>query len=147
MASWSNYHREEREFTPIVGKLRCVIVDVQESVSKKGNDMIVITVMPSGSKAKINYWLVDNDHFNRKATAFFDAFPEIEDGDFTFVKWIGCEGAAMFKEGDNGYAEIAYFLSADRAGNLPPFEGEKPPRQTVSTLAEPDDVSDLPFDI
>lgn len=147
MGNWSNYQREEQEFTPIVGKMRCVIVDVEEKVSKGGNNMIVITVTPSGTKAKIKYWLVDNEYFNRNATAFFDSFKEIEDGDFNFLSWIGAEGSAMFKEGDNGYAEIAYFISADRAANLPPFVGEKPPRQTISTITESDDDSELPFDL
>lgn len=147
MGNWSNYHREEAEFTPIVGKIRCVITDVEEKVSKSGNNMIVITVNPSGSKAKVKYWLVDNDYFNRNATSFFDSFKEIEEGNFDFLTWIGAEGAAMFKEGDNGYAEIAYFISADRAANLPPFEGTKPPRQTITTITESDDDSELPFDI
>lgn len=147
MGNWSNYQREEQEFTPIVGKMRCVIVDVEEKVSKGGDNMIVVTVTPSGTKAKIKYWLVDNEYFNRNATAFFDSFSkDIKEGDFNFLTWIGAEGAAMFKEGDNGYAEIAYFISADRAEKLPPFEGEKPPRQTVSTLTESDDDS-LPFDL
>ena len=147
MGNWSNYHREEAEFTPIVGKIRCVITDVEEKVSKSGNNMIVITVNPSGSKAKVKYWLVDNDYFNRNATSFFDSFKEIKEGNFDFLTWIGAEGAAMFKEGDNGYAEIAYFISADRAANLPPFEGAKPPRQTITTIKESDDDSELPFDI
>ena len=147
MGNWSNYHREEAEFTPIVGKIRCVITDVEEKVSKSGNNMIVITVNPSGSKAKVKYWLVDNDYFNRNATSFFDSFKEIEEGNFDFLTWIGAEGAAMFKEGDNGYAEIAYFISADRAANLPPFEGTKPPRQTVTKFTEDDSEDELPFDI
>ena len=146
-SSWSKYRREEREFSPATGKLRCVIVDVEETVSKKGNNMIVITVTPSGSKARVKYYLVDNDNFNRNATSFFDSFKEIPDGDFNFVGWVGAEGAAMFKENENGYPEVAYFISADRAANLPPFEGDKPERQTVTKFDELDDSSDLPFDL
>ena len=98
MGNWSKYTREEREeVAKVTGKLRCVIVDVEEAVSKSGNNMIVISVRPSGSPAKVKYWLVDNDYFNRNATQFFDAFPEIPDGDFTFEKWIGCEGAGRLR--------------------------------------------------
>ena len=147
MGNWSNYQRVEREYNPTVGKLRCVIVDVEEAVSKKGNNMIVITVVPSGSKARVKYWLVDNDNFNRNATSFFDSFKEIPDGDFNFVGWIGAEGAGMFKENENGYPELAYFISADRAANLPPFEGEKPERQTVSKIEEDPLDDGLPFDL
>lgn len=147
MGNWSNYQRVEREYSPTTGKLRCVIVDVEETVSKKGNNMIVITVVPSGSKARVKYWLVDNDNFNRNATSFFDSFKEIEDGCFDFVTWIGAEGSAMFKENENGYPEVAYFISADRAANLPPFEGEKPERQTVSTIEEEPIDDGLPFDL
>jgi hypothetical protein len=148
MGNWSKYTREEREeVAKVTGKLRCVIVDVEEAVSKSGNNMIVISVRPSGSPAKVKYWLVDNDYFNRNATQFFDAFPEIPDGDFTFEKWIGCEGAGMFVLDDNDYLTLRYFISAEKAKDLPPFEGTKPPKQTVTSLDEMDDDSELPFDL
>ena len=42
MGNWSKYTREEREeVAKVTGKLRCVIVDVEEAVSKSGNNMIV----------------------------------------------------------------------------------------------------------
>ena len=53
----------------------------------------------------------------------------------------------MFKENENGYPEVAYFISADRAANLPPFEGEKPERQTVSKIEEEPLDDGLPFDL
>ena len=148
MGNWSNYHREEAEFTPTVGKMRCVITDAEEKVSKTGNDMIVITVTPSGSKAKVKYWLVDNEYFNRNATQFFDAFPEIGDGNFNVIEWIGCTGAANFTLDENDYLKVKYFISADKAEKLPPFEGNKPERQTVTKMEEEDpDTDDLTFDL
>ena len=147
-SNWSKYKREEREeVAKVTGKLRCVIVDVEEAVSKSGNNMIVISVRPSGSPAKVKYWLVDNDYFNRNATQFFDAFPEIGDGNFSFPTWIGCEGAANFVLDDNDYLSIKYFISADKAANLPPFEGQKPERQTVTKFTEDDSDDELPFDL
>lgn len=150
MSTWDDYKREEYSNEALVGKYRCVIVDVEEAISKSSNlPMIVITVRPSGSKFKVKTYLVKNEKFNQNATSFFDSFPEIEEGDFNFISWIGCEGAAMFGEDKNGYTALKYFISASRAESLPPFEGEKPERQTVTTLDEeegdPEDDDDFPF--
>lgn len=153
MSNWDDYKREERTFeNKVAGKLRCVIVDVEESVSKtSGNPMIVITVRPSGTKLKVRSWLVKNEYFNRNAAEFFDAFPEIGDGNFNLIEWVGAMGAANFVENDSGYLDIKRWISADRAVNLPEFEGERPERQTVSSigaisdLEDSDDEDELPF--
>ena len=148
MGNWSNYQREEQEFTPIVGKMRCVIVDVEDTVSKSsGNPMIVVTVRPSGSNFKVKNYIVKNEYFNRNMTQFFDAFPEIGDGNFNFLEWVGAEGAADFVVDDDDYLKVKRFISADRAADLPPFVGNKPERQTFTTIAPEDDDDDLPFDI
>ena len=87
-----------------------------------------------------------NDYFNRNMTQFFDAFPEITFGDFNFLAWVGCEGAAMFKQDDRGYTQISYFLSPERAADLPQFEGEKPERQSITSLEdETEDDDEMPF--
>lgn len=148
MSAWDDYRREER--TPenkVAGKLRCVIVDVEEGTSKKsGLQMITIYVRPSGCKFKVKNWLVHNEKFNDNAAKFFDAFPEIEDGNFNFVEWIGAEGAANFVEDENGFLNIKSWVFPRQAESLPPFEGEKPPRMTVTKLEDPeDDESDLPW--
>ena len=88
MVNWS-YHREDREeSTKITGKVRCVIEDVEEKVSKSGKDMIEIKVRPSGCRFTVKTWLVAGDGFNRAATRFFDAFPEIKEGTFNFLEWL-----------------------------------------------------------
>ena len=148
MSAWDDYRREER--TPenkVAGKLRCVIVDVEEGTSKKsGLPMITIYVRPSGCKFKVMNWLVHNEKFNENAAKFFDAFPEIEDGNFNFVEWIGAEGAANFVEDENGFLKIKSWVFPRQAESLPPFEGEKPPRMTVTKLDDPDDSEDeLPW--
>lgn len=42
---------------------------------------------------------------------------------------------------------IKRFISADKAEGLPPFEGEKPERQTVTKFTEDDSDDELPFDL
>lgn len=146
MANWG-YTREEQEPRPrLTGKQRVVIVSAEEGISNKGNPMITIGLRPSGCKFTVRTWLVKNDSFNKNATQFFDAFPEIEDGDFNFITWIGCEGAAMLGEDESGYLKVRWFLSPEQAANLPPFEGEKPERQTLTTLEdEPEEDGEFPF--
>lgn len=147
MSNWSDYQREEREEqAKITGKMRCVITDVDEGVSKaSGLPMITISVRPSGCGYKVKSYIVKNDHFNRNMTQFFDAFPEIGDGNFDFLTWVGCEGAAMFDLDDRGYVKVKYWVDAVRAADLPAFEGSKPERQTVTAIdVEPED-DDLPF--
>ena len=147
MSSWNDYKREEPE--KIEGKYRCVITDVEETVSKKsGLPMIIVTVRPSGQKFTIRWYLVKNDKFNKNATNFFDAVDGVEDGDFEFIKWIGCEIGAMLGEDDQGYTQVRYWLNHKKLDDLPPFEGEKPPKQDVTSFTdESDSDDDLPFDI
>jgi hypothetical protein len=147
MGNWDSYQREEREpQNKVTGKQRCVIVDVEETTTKSsGLPMIVVTVKPSGCNFKVKNYIVKNEYFNRNMTAFFDAFPEITDGDFNFLGWVGCEGAAMFAEDDRGYLTVKYFISPERAADLPPFEGDKPERQTISSLDDAEDDGELPF--
>ena len=147
-----NFQREDREReSAVTGKHRVVIVDASEGVTganskNPGTPMIIIKLRPSGRRFTVTYRIVKNDWFNRNMTQFFDAFPEIKIGDFNFLSWIGAEGAAMFKEDDRGYTQISYFLTPERAVDLPPFEGEKPAKQEVTTLSDlDDDDGDLPF--
>lgn len=153
MGNWDSYKREENErASAITGKRRVVITDVTEGVTGAnskvpGTPQIIIKLRPSGCRFTLTYRIQKNDYFNRRMTEFFDAFPEITDGDFNFLSWVGCEGAAMLKEGNNGYTEVAYFIDPVRAADLPPFEGEKPPKQQITTLDEGDGDDELPFDI
>lgn len=148
---WDSFQREEKEReSAVTGKHRVVITEADEGVTgpnskTPGTPMIVVKVRPSGRRFTVTYRIIKNEYFNRNMTAFFDAFPDITFGDFNFLSWIGAEGAAMFKEDDRGYTQVSYFLSPERAKDLPAFEGEKPERQTISTLDEPDDDDDLPF--
>lgn len=149
MSNWSDYQREERENnTNITGKLRCVITAVEEAVSKSsGKPMIVVSVRPSGCRFSVKNYIVKNDKFNRNMTDFFDSFPSIGEGNFDFLTWVGALGAANFGEDENGYLKVKWWITADRAASLPPFEGDIPEQQSVSTLTdmEGEDDGELPF--
>lgn len=145
MSGW-NYAREEQSrLEP--GDYRVEIVAVEETVSKRGNDMIVVTIKPNGSNIKINHYIVQGPYFNRNMTQFFDAFPQIEEGDFNMLGWIGCVGAARLKEDDNGYLKVAWFIGAKKAEKLPPWVGEMPERQSITDIGgfSEIDESELPF--
>ena len=148
MSTWDDYQREEREEqAKITGKMRCVITDVDEGVSKaSGLPMITISVRPSGCGYKVKSYIVKNDHFNRNMTQFFDAFPEVGDGNFDFLTWVGCEGAAMFDLDERNYLKVKYWIDAVRAANLPPYEGDRPEKQEITTLNDEGDLDDeMPF--
>ena len=151
LSNWDSYKREEQEReSAVVGKNRVVITEATEAVTgpnskNPGTPMIVIKVRPSGRRFTVTHRIVKNDWFNRNMTQFFDAFPEIEDGDFNFLSWVGCEGAAFFKEDAQGYTQVSYFLSPERSADLPPFEGDKPERQQITKLDDGDLSDDLPF--
>ena len=141
-----NYQREDTRSDALKGKYRCVIVDVEETTSKtSGLPMIVVTVRPSGTKFKVKTYIVKNDKFNKNMTQFYDAFPEIPEGTFNFVEWVGCEGAAEFGEDEQGYTRLKWFISTSKAEGLPAFEGEKPERQVVTKIEDIDDDDELPF--
>ena len=151
LSIWDGFNREEKEReSAVTGKHRVVIVEADESVTgpnskSPGTPMVVIKLRPSGRRFTVTHRIVKNDYFNRNMTQFFDAFPEIPFGEQNMLLWVGAEGAAMFKEDANGYTQVQYFLSPERAANLPPFEGETPERVTLTTLDDPEDDDELPF--
>ena len=144
MADYSDFQRENE--TRIEGRQRCVITAVEEGKSRMGNDMIIISLRPSGCKFEVKDYMVKNDSFNRRMTAFFDAFPEITFGDFNMLTWVGAEGAVNLAEDERGYLKVKGYVDPVKARNLPPFEGQKPPRQTFTSLEdESAEDGDLPF--
>jgi hypothetical protein len=147
MSNWDDYKPEEGSRLG-AGDYRCVVVDAEETESKSsGRPMIVITVQPNGSSAKVKQYIVKNEYFNRNMTSFFDSFG-IERGDFNMLGWVGAVGAGKFVEDENGYLKVRWFLSPKQAESLPPWKGEVPERQTVTEIGgfEEIDDADLPFD-
>lgn len=144
MADYSDFQRENE--TRIEGRQRCVITAVDEGKSKAGNDMIIVSLRPSGCKFTVKDYIVKNDSFNRRMTAFFDAFPEIIFGDFNLLSWVGCEGAVNLAEDSSGYLRVKGYVDPVKAANLPPFEGDKPPRQQITSLEDESAEDDeMPF--
>lgn len=145
MSFFDGYKREERaRLTP--GDYRVAITDVEETTSRNGNPMLVVTVQPNGSEIHIKHYLVKNEYFNRNLTELLDSFGLGEN--FDTLTWVGAVGAARLVEDENGYLKVRYFLSPERAEKLPPWQGKEPERQEVSSLGdglEMLDDDDLPF--
>lgn len=145
MSFFDGYRREERSrMTP--GDYRVAITEVEETVSRNGNPMLVVTVQPNGSEIHIKHYLVKNEYFNRNLTDLLDSFGLGEN--FDTLTWVGAVGAAKLVEDENGYLKVRYFLSPERAEKLPPWQGKEPERQEVSSLGdgfEMLDEDDLPF--
>lgn len=151
MNTWDDWSREEApRLEP--GDYRVEITAVEETESKAGNPMIVVTVRPNGSKINIKHYIVKNQYFNRNMTDFFDSF-NIDEGDFNFPTWVGAVGAAKLAEDENGYLKVRWFISESKAEKLPPWQGTMPERQTVTVIGSATagfvdvvpDEDDLPF--
>ncbi len=141
--SWNNYKYEEpKRVEP--GDYRVEIIKAEETVSKSGNKMIVVTLRPNGTKLLVRDYIVDGDYFDQKASRLFDAFPEIGDGNFNLVTWGGAVGAARLRE-DGDFLKVHYYITPEKAEVLPEWMGNRPQRMTVTDLEEITDESDLPF--
>lgn len=145
MSFFDGYKREEHSrLTP--GNYRVAITNVEETTSRNGNPMLVVTVQPNGSEIHIKHYLVKNEYFNRNLTDLLDSFGLGEN--FDTLTWVGAVGAARLVEDENGYLKVRYFLSPERAEKLPPWQGKEPERQEVSSLGDGFEVldeDDLPF--
>ena len=149
MTNW-NYVEDTTRPEIKTGVQRCVIVGAEEAVSKtSGKPMIVVTVKPSGSNAKVKeYFVSGTESFNRKMTDFYNAFPQIPKGNFEFFTWVGSLGAANFGTDENGYLKVKWWVSPDKAANLPEFEGDKPIKQDLASITDENDADgELPFEL
>jgi hypothetical protein len=140
-----NYQREDSDRVT-GGDHRFEIVSAEQKTSKTGREMIVVGLKINGSEVVVKDYIVDGPYFNKKATQLFDS-TGIREGDFTLPGWVGAVGAARFKEDENGYLKVAYYLDQKRAERLPEWRGAVPERQTVTTLddAATLDEEELPF--
>ena len=135
----------KREETPdLTGARRCVVISAEVKLSKTGKTMIAIGLRPSGSKISVKYFIVEGPYWNRNLTQFYDSF-NVEEGNLEVVTWVGAEGAANFITDENGYLKVKNFIRKDRAADLPPYEGEKPERQTVTHFEDLSEDEELPF--
>lgn len=142
MGNWDYKREETKRLEP--GEYRVEILSAEETVSKSGNDMLVITVKPNGSNIKIQNYIVKNEYFNRNMTQLFDSF-NIEEGNFDLLTWPGAVGAAKLKEDENGYLKVAWFIDEKKAEKLPAWVGPMPERQTVEDFNAASDDDELPI--
>ena len=155
--SWDNYTYQKPTFDDNVpGDYRCVILGAEVTHSKAGNRMLVINVRPSGTKATVKQYIVDNEYFDSNYSQFLDAFPVLKDNSDpgNCFSWRGAMGAVKLVLDDNGYFKVKRFISADRAERLPEFEWKAkedepqkmPEYQGLSGLENNDDPDDdCPF--
>ena len=153
--SWDNYTYQKPTFEENKpGNYRCVILGAEVKTSKSGNRMLVITLRPSGTKAKVPAYIVDNDYFDSNYSQFMDAFPDLkgQTPDMCFA-WRGAMGAAKLNVNDNGYFECKRFLPPEKVDNLPDFvwkarddePQEMPELQTLTEITDTSDEEDIPF--
>ena len=111
MADW-NYKRDDTQYAR-EGNYWATITEAEEKKSKSGNDMLVVTYSIDGTATTIKDFFVQGEYFNRRITKFFDAFKNIADGDFSYIKWIGKKGAVNLGKDDNGYLKIKRYIASD----------------------------------
>lgn len=140
---WNDYRYEEpTRVEP--GDYRVEVIKAEEQKSRNGNRMIVVTLRPNGTSLLIRDYFVDGEYFDGKVSRFFDAFPEIGQGNFNLVTWGGAVGAVRLRE-DGEYLRVHYYLTPKKAEALPEWVGNKPQRMTVTDFETMTDKSDLPF--
>ena len=153
--SWDNYTYQKPQFEENKpGDYRCVIMSAEVGTSKSGNRMLVISVRPSGTRATVKSYIVDNEYFDSNFSSFLDAFPilkENHDPNNCFT-WRGAMGAVKLTVNDRGYFEAKRFISADKAEKLPEFEWkakddepQQMPAYEGMTELDDDDDGEIPF--
>ena len=141
----------EADFTIIpVGDHRVRIADVEEKVSKSGNDMYEITLEVSGYNSRLWYYLVldrnDPKKTNQKIGEFFNGFGIVDHSMGSGKQWIGKVGAVRVKHEEyNGTmgTKVAYVINRKKQDKLEPWKN----LGTVATapVAPAVDLLDLPF--
>lgn len=155
MANWTFNAQDytETEFSIIpAGDHRVRIMDVEEKVSSKGNEMYEITLEVSGHSSKLWFYLVldrnDPKKTNQRIGDFFNSFG-IADGSMgTGKQWIGKAGAVRVKHeeyNNNMTAKVAYVINRKNQDKLPPakFSGMGASAQSFQAVNVPD--NELPF--
>lgn len=127
--AWS-YNREESSNFELIpeGKHRIRVRSAEKSVSKSGNDMLVLQFDVSGYTSRLYHYITfmadKPEVTNRLLTQFFDSFKDIPEGDLNTAHWIGKVGACTIKHEEyNGSmtAKIGYFIKAERQYEILPW--------------------------
>lgn len=132
MANWTfdaNQY-EEQDFSIIpAGDHRVRIADVEEKVSKSGNEMYEITFEVSGHNSKLWFYLVldqsDPKKTNQRIGDFFNSFGITTHALGSGKQWIGKVGAVRVKHEEyngNMSAKVAFVLNRKNQEKLPPAQ-------------------------
>lgn len=133
--NWDFKREESNNFVTRVpeGKHRIRVKSAEKAVSKNGNNMLALQFDVSGYDATLYHYIVfmqDRPEItNRMLTQFFDSFPEINEGELDCATWINKAGACVVKHEEyngNVSPKISYFISADKQGDLPPWDSTRP---------------------
>ena len=157
--AWSYQREEQGGFSTRIpeGRIRIRVKSAEKAQSKSGNDMLVLQFEVSGYPDVIYHYisfLEDKPEItNRMLTQFFDAFKDIEDGNFNMQSWVGKVGAACIKHEEyngNTNAKISYFVSADKQGELPAWRepehsGNGGGQPEGGFMDVPDGADEIPF--
>ena len=153
MANWTfdpNMY-EEQDFSIIpAGDHRVRITDVEERVSKNGNDMYEITLAVNGFNSKLWFYLVLDANDTKKTMQrigdFFNSFGITDRNTGSGKQWIGKVGAVRVKHEEyngNMSAKVAYVISRKNQDKLEPWKngGDAPAFNPVANVS----ADDLPF--
>ena len=153
MANWTfdaNQY-EEQDFSIIpAGDHRVRIADVEEKVSKSGNEMYEITFEVSGHNSKLWFYLVldqsDPKKTNQRIGDFFNSFGITTHALGSGKQWIGKVGAVRVKHEEyngNMSAKVAFVLNRKNQEKLPPaqFSGNATTPTPMATVSD----EELPF--
>ena len=154
--SWDNFAYTKPTYEDNKpGDYRCVRLSAEVGHSKAGNRMMIISIRPSGTKATVKNYIVDNDYFDSNFSQFLDAFPVLKDNSHpdNCFSWRGAMGAVKLTVNENGYFEIKRFISADKAEKLPEFvwkakddePQQMPEYQGITEIGSDDDDGEIPF--
>ena len=155
MANWTfdpNMY-EEQDFSIIpAGDHRVRITDVEERVSKNGNDMYEITLAVNGFNSKLWFYLVLDANDTKKTMQrigdFFNSFGITDRNTGSGKQWIGKVGAVRVKHEEyngNMSAKVAYVINRKNQDKLPPAKFSSvaaAPAPIVPVSVAPDE---LPF--
>lgn len=154
MANWTfdpaGY--EEQDFSIIpAGDHRVRIADVEEKMSKSGNEMYEITLEVSGHSSKLWFYLVldrnDQKKTNQRIGEFFNGFGIADHSMGSGKQWIGKAGAVRVRHEEyngNQQAKVAFILNRKNQDKLPPakLSGNAAPAPIQPAAVNQDD---LPF--
>ena len=156
MANWTfdaNQY-DEQDFSIIpAGDHRVRITEVEERVSKNGNEMYEITLAVNGFNSKLWFYLVldqaDPKKTNQRIGDFFNSFAITTSQLGNGKQWIGKVGAVRVKHEEyngNMSAKAAYVINRKNQDKLEPWKttsnGITIPKLTPVAPVVPED---LPF--